>query len=48
MTSEMDADRELTKFINRCNEVKAATMANKEGGQLSVVKAEASNSGNKE
>ncbi|CAN1190517.1 hypothetical protein LINPERPRIM_LOCUS40088 [Linum perenne] len=40
MTSEMDADKqELTKFINQCNEVKAATKANKEGGQLGVVKA---------
>ncbi|XP_062175275.1 uncharacterized protein LOC133880338 [Alnus glutinosa] len=38
MTKEMDADRELSKFINHCNEVKAATAANKEGGQLSIVK----------
>ncbi|KAF3437350.1 hypothetical protein FNV43_RR20103 [Rhamnella rubrinervis] len=30
--------QELTKFINNCNEVKAATAANKEGGQLSIVK----------
>lgn len=30
--------QELTKFINQCNEVKAATMANKEGGQLGLVK----------
>ncbi|KAF3437354.1 hypothetical protein FNV43_RR20107 [Rhamnella rubrinervis] len=37
-TKEMDTDRELTKFINHCNEVKAATAANKEGGQLSIVK----------
>ncbi|CAI0393554.1 unnamed protein product [Linum tenue] len=37
MTSEMDSDRELSKFINRRNELKAATTANKEGGQLSVV-----------
>ncbi|KAA8515630.1 hypothetical protein F0562_018759 [Nyssa sinensis] len=29
---------ELSKFINHCNEVKAATAANKEGGQLSIVK----------
>ena len=28
----------MTKFINHCNEVKAATAANKEGGQLSIVK----------
>ncbi|XP_010279503.1 PREDICTED: uncharacterized protein LOC104613407 [Nelumbo nucifera] len=38
VTKDMDADRELTKFINHCNEVKAATVANKEGGQLSIVK----------
>ncbi|KAM5552085.1 hypothetical protein ABKV19_026778 [Rosa sericea] len=37
-TKDMDADREITKFINHCNEVKAATAANKEGGQLSIVK----------
>ncbi|KAL4313139.1 hypothetical protein GQ457_01G052350 [Hibiscus cannabinus] len=37
-TKEMDADRELTKFINQCNEIKAATVANKDGGQLSIVK----------
>ncbi|XP_062115550.1 uncharacterized protein LOC133829771 [Humulus lupulus] len=37
-TSAMDTDRELTKFINKCNEVKAATAANKEGGQLCIVK----------
>ncbi|MQM16738.1 hypothetical protein Taro_049697 [Colocasia esculenta] len=30
--------QELTKFINHCNEVKAATVANKEGGQLGIVK----------
>ena len=33
-----DCDQELTKFINQCNEVKAATAANKEGGQLRIVK----------
>uniref|UniRef100_A0A2P2MSQ1 Uncharacterized protein LOC105113678 n=1 Tax=Rhizophora mucronata TaxID=61149 RepID=A0A2P2MSQ1_RHIMU len=38
ITKDMDADRELTKFINHCNEVKAATVANKEGGQLSIIK----------
>ncbi|KAK2990368.1 hypothetical protein RJ640_027648 [Escallonia rubra] len=38
VTKEMDSDRELSKFINYCNEVKAATAANKEGGQLSIVK----------
>ncbi|GAB2269469.1 hypothetical protein Dimus_004388 [Dionaea muscipula] len=38
VTKEMDADRELTKFINYCNEVKAATVACKEGGQLSILK----------
>ncbi|XP_058083265.1 uncharacterized protein LOC131231174 [Magnolia sinica] len=44
ITNEMDADRELSKFINHCNEVKAATAAGKEGGQLSIIKAEASES----
>ncbi|PIA53357.1 hypothetical protein AQUCO_00900139v1 [Aquilegia coerulea] len=38
VTKDMDADRDVTKFINRCNEMKAATAANKEGGQLSIVK----------
>ncbi|KAJ4846964.1 hypothetical protein Tsubulata_043557 [Turnera subulata] len=38
VTKEMDCDRELTKFINQCNEVKAATFANKDGGHLSIVK----------
>ncbi|XP_050387756.1 uncharacterized protein LOC126804043 [Argentina anserina] len=37
-SKDMDSDREVTKFINHCNEVKAATAANKEGGQLSIVK----------
>jgi len=30
--------QEVSKFINYCNEVKAATVACKEGGQLSIVK----------
>ncbi|KAF8403767.1 hypothetical protein HHK36_011872 [Tetracentron sinense] len=47
ITKEMDADRELSKFINHCNEVKAATAANKEGGQLSIVKTPESTSGAK-
>nr|XP_043610331.1 uncharacterized protein LOC122582048 [Erigeron canadensis] len=38
VTKEMDSNRELSKFINKCNEVKAATAATKEGGQLSIVK----------
>ncbi|KAG8363636.1 hypothetical protein BUALT_Bualt19G0043100 [Buddleja alternifolia] len=38
VTKEMETDKELSKFINYCNEVKAATVANKEGGQLSIVK----------
>ncbi|KAE9444970.1 hypothetical protein C3L33_23132, partial [Rhododendron williamsianum] len=51
VTKEMDADRsvlfsfsdqEMSKFINHCNEVKAATAANKEGGQLSIVKPQSS------
>ncbi|KAL5543606.1 hypothetical protein UlMin_007390 [Ulmus minor] len=47
VTHEMETDRELTKFINYCNEVKAATAANKEGGQLSIVKPPESDSGAK-
>ncbi|KAJ0095515.1 hypothetical protein Patl1_17105 [Pistacia atlantica] len=39
--------KELTKFINHCNEVKAATLANKEGGQLSIVKTSAGSTANK-
>ncbi|MBA0688700.1 hypothetical protein Goshw_025056 [Gossypium schwendimanii] len=46
MTKEMDADRELTKFINHCNEIKAATVANRDGGQLSIVKPPPESSGN--
>ncbi|KAI6675916.1 hypothetical protein NL676_036712 [Syzygium grande] len=38
VTKDMEMDREISKFINHCNEVKAATAANKEGGQLSIVK----------
>ncbi|KAF6140767.1 hypothetical protein GIB67_035194 [Kingdonia uniflora] len=38
ISKDMDADREVTKFINQCNELKAATAANKEGGQLRIVK----------
>ncbi|CAJ1832579.1 unnamed protein product [Sphenostylis stenocarpa] len=34
VTKEMDADREVSKFINHCNEIKAATLATKDGGQL--------------
>ncbi|WCJ18574.1 hypothetical protein M5689_000915 [Euphorbia peplus] len=37
-SKDMEADRELSKFINQCNEVKTANIANKEGGQLSIVK----------
>ncbi|KAA3462156.1 ARID domain-containing protein C08B11.3 [Gossypium australe] len=37
---------ELTKFINHCNEIKAATVANKDGGQLSIVKPPPESSGN--
>ncbi|XP_058199628.1 uncharacterized protein LOC131314765 [Rhododendron vialii] len=44
VTKEMDADREMSKFINHCNEVKAATAANKEGGQLSIVKPQSESS----
>ncbi|KAF7836082.1 Peptide chain release factor 2 like [Senna tora] len=38
VSKEMDTDRELSKFINFCNEAKAATVAQKDGGQLSIVK----------
>ncbi|KAL3537510.1 hypothetical protein ACH5RR_000876 [Cinchona calisaya] len=47
VTKDMDTDRELTKFINYCNEVKAATVANKDGGQLSIVKPPESSTGAK-
>ncbi|KAJ8509783.1 hypothetical protein OPV22_000217 [Ensete ventricosum] len=40
VTKEMEADRELSKFINHCNEIKAASLASKEGGQLSILKPE--------
>ncbi|KAF7153811.1 hypothetical protein RHSIM_Rhsim01G0126100 [Rhododendron simsii] len=36
--------QEMSKFINHCNEVKAATAANKEGGQLSIVKPQSESS----
>ncbi|KAL1199824.1 hypothetical protein V5N11_013082 [Cardamine amara subsp. amara] len=39
-TKELDSDKEITKFINHCNEVKAANAACKEGGQLNIIKAE--------
>ncbi|XP_028760574.1 uncharacterized protein LOC114719268 [Neltuma alba] len=38
VTKEMDTDREISKFINHCNEIKAATVAQKDGGQLSIIK----------
>ncbi|KAK4253763.1 hypothetical protein QN277_010398 [Acacia crassicarpa] len=38
ITKEMDVDRELSKFINHCNEIKAATVAQKDGGQLCILK----------
>ncbi|KAJ0094676.1 hypothetical protein Patl1_17116 [Pistacia atlantica] len=40
-------DSEVTKFINHCNEVKATTLANKEGGQLSIVKTSVGSTANK-
>lgn len=39
--------QELTKFINFCNESKAATVANKDGGQLSIVKPQVESNGAK-
>ncbi|XP_050209016.1 uncharacterized protein LOC126659724 [Mercurialis annua] len=47
VTKEMDSDRELSKFINHCIEVKAAAIANKEGGQLSIVKSATESAANK-
>ncbi|KAL6557584.1 hypothetical protein OROMI_017934 [Orobanche minor] len=41
VTKEMETDKEVSKFINYCNEMKTATVANKEGGQLSIVKPQA-------
>ncbi|PKA55393.1 hypothetical protein AXF42_Ash006595 [Apostasia shenzhenica] len=40
VTKDMEASRELSKFINQCNEIKAANLASKEGGQLSIIKPE--------
>ncbi|XP_073128305.1 uncharacterized protein [Henckelia pumila] len=40
LTKQMDADKELSKFINHCNEVKAASFAAKDGGNLSIVKSQ--------
>ncbi|KAI0526791.1 hypothetical protein KFK09_002382 [Dendrobium nobile] len=40
VTNDMKANRELSKFINQCNEIKAANMASKEGSQLSIIKTE--------
>ncbi|CAM0880902.1 unnamed protein product [Alopecurus aequalis] len=47
-TKDMDADKDLTKFINHANEIKAANMASKEGGDLSIVKADADTSSSKQ
>ncbi|KAL6513437.1 hypothetical protein OROGR_020935 [Orobanche gracilis] len=44
VTKEMEKDKEVSKFINYCNEMKTATVANKEGGQLSIVKPQADSS----
>ncbi|KAL5219814.1 hypothetical protein ABZP36_024527 [Zizania latifolia] len=41
VTKDMDAEKELTKFINQCNEKKAANLASKEGGDLNILKADA-------
>ncbi|KAG0500792.1 hypothetical protein HPP92_000864 [Vanilla planifolia] len=40
VTKDMKANRELSKFINQCNEIKAANVASKEGGQLNIIKPE--------
>ncbi|XP_010927000.1 uncharacterized protein [Elaeis guineensis] len=49
VTKDIEADRELSKFINHCNEIKAASVASKDGGQLSILKpnADPSNSSEK-
>jgi hypothetical protein len=39
--------QELTKFINQCNEIKAANLASKEGGDLNIVKADGEESKSK-
>ena len=39
--------QELTKFINQCNEIKAANLASKEGGDLNIVKADGNQSKSK-
>lgn len=46
MFMDLFTDQELSKFINHCNEVKAATVANKDGGQLSIVKPQLDSSSN--
>jgi len=46
-TKDMGADKELTKFINQCNEIKAANLASKEGGDLNIVKADGDQSKSK-
>ncbi|KAL8171498.1 hypothetical protein V2J09_023302 [Rumex salicifolius] len=38
ITSDMDANREVSKFINQANEAKAANKACKDGGQLLILK----------
>ncbi|KNA15798.1 hypothetical protein SOVF_094890 [Spinacia oleracea] len=38
VTKEMDASKDVSKFINYCNEVKAAAVVCKDGGYLSIVK----------
>ncbi|XP_021739318.1 uncharacterized protein LOC110705712 [Chenopodium quinoa] len=47
LTKEMDDSRDVSKFINYCNEVKAATVACKDGGHLSIVKTSLEQSGSK-
>jgi hypothetical protein len=39
--------QELTKFIDQCNEIKAANLASKEGGDLNIVKADGDQSKSK-
>jgi hypothetical protein len=40
--------QDLTKFINHANEIKAANKASKDGGDLSIVKADVDASSSKQ
>ncbi|KAL4186990.1 hypothetical protein AMTRI_Chr09g36920 [Amborella trichopoda] len=38
ITKDMEKDREVSKFINQCNEIKVVNLASKEGGEFCIVK----------